>query len=149
MLQDLCRRMGTMYTKRTKESSSRRNAFAEAIYLAIGLFPPLIIGSQAGNAKSLVHMHRAFALSRWFTSSRAVSITRIVPFPSKKQSINFCSARIENEEITETEKQRERERGERRRNSLGKRSLLYVEDVHAFASRLGRKLFVRLSLANH
>lgn len=88
MLQDLCRRMGTMYTERTKESSSR-NTFAEAIYLAIGLFPALIIGPQAGNTKSLVHMHRAFALYRWFTPSCTASTTRIVRFPSKKQSINF------------------------------------------------------------
>lgn len=53
--------MGTMYTERIKESSSRK----EAIYLGIGIFPPLIIGLQAGNAKSLVHMHRAFALFRY------------------------------------------------------------------------------------
>lgn len=60
-MQDLYRRMGTMYTERIKESSSRK----EAIYLGIGIFPPLIIGLQAGNAKSLVHMHRAFALFRY------------------------------------------------------------------------------------
>ena len=63
MLQDLCRRTRTMYTERLAKESSSRNAFAEAIYLAIGLFPPLIIGPQAGNTKSLVHMHRVFALS--------------------------------------------------------------------------------------